>query len=385
MSPCGCCRADNRGMGMRQPMEVDRRARARLPFSRPATSTRALLEDIPRDPRRWREILRLLLQQHNWAHGSKDKGVSYKTMAERRKFLYAFFRELRHDPKRQFLLDPRSLGRRHVEHAVRRWEERGLAPGTIQAYLSHLRVFARWIGKDGLVAAGTAYVEDPQRVRRTYAATEDKSWSGKNVDFSEVVARVERIDVRVAAQLRMCEAFGLRVKEAIMLRPHLAVVGDRLAVIHEQDYDEYLEVVRGTKGGRRRFVPIVTAQQVEAIEIARRTVTATHESLAHPSLRLHQAYRRFYYVLQSCGVTKARLGITAHGLRHGFAHRRYQDHTGSEVPIYGGGSADAASDQRGRMAVSRELGHARKSISEAYLGGLLKQGRLPLDLPAQDG
>jgi integrase len=337
------------------------------------------LPDIPRDPGKWQKVLLKILAIHNAEHGAKPKAVSYKTQEERRHFLVAFFRELRQDPERAYRIDPRSLGRRHIEHAVRRWIERGLAAGTIQDYLSHLRVFATWIGKAGLVVQASAYVDDPARVKRTYSATEDKSWCGNEVDRDEMFARVDLVDVRVGAQLRMCDAFGLRVKEALMIRPHLAVVSGRLAVVDESSYESYLEVLRGTKGGRLRFVPIDSDRQAAALDHACRSVTALHESLGHPALRLHQAYRRVYYVLEKCGVTKAGLGVTAHGLRHGFAHRRYQDHTGSPVPIFGGGASDKLADHHGRLAASRELGHARRSISNAYLGGLLQQGRLPLD------
>lgn len=356
-------------------------APARLP---PATS-RDVLPHIPRDPSRWREVLRELLREYNWAHGSKPKGVSYKTMAERRVFLYAFFRELRHDGTCPYRIDPRSLRRVHIEHAVRRWMQRQLAPGTIHTYLSHLRVFAQWIGKAGLVVDASAYVQDPLRVKRTYSATADKSWDGRGIDIEEVFAMVDRKDLRVGAQLRMCDAFGLRVKEAIMLRPHLAVLGSQLAVVDEDRYEEYLEVIRGTKGGRLRFVPIVDQRQREALDHACRIVRVATESLGHPSLRLHQAYRRFYYVVRACGVRKDVLRVTAHGLRHGFAHRRYEDHTGEKAPIVVASSQDRAVDDIGRLGVSRELGHARKSISAAYLGGLQMQGRLPLDEPVPGG
>jgi integrase len=328
-----------------------------------------VLPHIPRDPRRWREVLAALLRLHNWSHGTKAKVVSFKTQDERRTFLFAFFRSLRRDPDRAYRLDPRSLGRRHIEHAVRRWLEHGLSAGTIQCYLSYLRVFSTWIGKAGLVVEAAAYVDDPARVRRTYSATADKSWGGGGVDRDALFAEIDRVDVRVGAQLRMCDAFGLRVKEAIMIRPHCAVVDGRLAVVDATSCDDYLEVLRGTKGGRLRYVPIQGERQVTAVEHARRIATARHESLGHPDLRLHQALRRFYFVLQKCGITMAGLGVTAHGLRHGFAQRRYQDHTGSPPPIHGGGGFDPHLDERGRLATSAELGHARKSISNAYLGG----------------
>jgi integrase len=110
-------------------------------------------------------------------------------------------------------------------------------------------------------------------------------------------------------------------------------------------------------------------------------VRAVYESLADPTLRLHQAYTRFYTVMRSCGVTRDDLGVTAHGLRHGFAHRRYSDVTGSPVPTFGGGEVGKEMDRMGRMQASLELGHARPRITQAYLGGLMQQGLLPLGRP----
>ena len=74
-----------------------------------------------------------------------------RTRDERRRFLFTFFKELRRDPERSFRIDPRQLGDRHVQWAFKRWVERGLAPATIQTYLSFLRVFELWIGKPGMV------------------------------------------------------------------------------------------------------------------------------------------------------------------------------------------------------------------------------------------
>jgi hypothetical protein len=62
-----------------------------------------------------------------------------------------------------------------------------VSPATIQRYLSHLRVFAQWIGKPGMVYPAEAYVDDPKLVRRHYAAQRDKGWSAAGVDLAEVL------------------------------------------------------------------------------------------------------------------------------------------------------------------------------------------------------
>jgi hypothetical protein len=101
------------------------------------------------NPNHWKQVLQRLIDDHNWQHASKPKIVSNKTMHERAHFLFHFFGELRRNDERSYKIDPRNLGSRHVHFMVNRWVKRGLAPATIQLYLSYLRVFGEWIGKPG--------------------------------------------------------------------------------------------------------------------------------------------------------------------------------------------------------------------------------------------
>src|SRR5207247_4210033 len=57
--------------------------------------------------------------------------------------------------------------------------------------------------------------DDPTRFTRSYAATKDRSWDGNEVEFKTIVEKVAVIDPRVAAQLALLLAFGLRRKEPI--------------------------------------------------------------------------------------------------------------------------------------------------------------------------
>jgi site-specific recombinase XerC len=228
----------------------DRRASA-LPIR-----SAEVLPHIPVDPRYWRTVLGELLKKYNSAHGSKAKGVSCQTQSDRAQFLVALFRNLRHDAQHAYRIDPCLLGRPHIAYTVRPWSEQGLSPATLEKNLSHRRVFSTWIGKAGLVVVEAAYGDDRARVQRTYSAKFDKRWFGSGIDPDALFAEVDGINPRARAQLRMRDAFGLRATEAIMIRPHHAVVDGCLAVV----------------------------------EHACRSVTARHESLRQPDLRLHQAY-----------------------------------------------------------------------------------------------
>jgi hypothetical protein len=71
-------------------------------------------------------------------------------------------------------------------------------------------------------------------------------------------------------------------------------------------------------------------------------------------------------VLRCCGITR-KDGIVAHGLRHGYANRPYQDLTGVPTPVRGG-MAEAETDSQAREQVAEELGHGRTQITKAYCG-----------------
>jgi len=173
----------------------------------------------------------------------------------------------------------------------------------------------------------------------TYAAKEDRSWEGNAIEYKRVVEAVAAIDPRVAAQLALLLTFGLRRKEAVMFMPHSAVVSAESVPISQHASDRYavfLRVQRGTKGGRLRFVAIRNDEQRSAL--ARALPFAPHASshLGHPGFTLKQSLKRFDNVMQKAGVTKRQLGVTAHGLRHQFAHEFHVELTGVQAPVRGG-------------------------------------------------
>lgn len=330
------------------------------------------LAAIPRDPRQWRRVLFAILLKYNRLTSYGDRLAARKTSKERRQILFGFFRELRQHGHR---IDPRSLGRRHIELMVRVWKERGLSAGTIQNNLSALRCYARWIGKGGLVGSTYLYAdseEDKQRLKRPSNAQVDRSWTAAGVSFDEVIARIDAEDRYVGAQMRLCRAFGLRVKEALMLDPWRCIV-DRAAagLENESPHRHFLAILRGAKGRRQRYVPIEHEAQWEALAHARAVVGPGATHMGRPGFQLHQNYIRVYSVLRKCGVTRSRLGISAHGLRHEYAHRQYERHAETPPPVVQAQPVPRESDHLARLIVSERLGHSRKHISGAYLGGVL--------------
>jgi integrase len=220
--------------------------------------------------------------------------------------------------------------------------------------LSIFRTFAEWIGKAGMVR-GIEHDLGPWIAVRSSIASQDRSWSARGIDLVAKVQQVRLKDPRVALQLELQAAFGLRAREAMQLRPHLADKGTFLSVTH------------GTEGGRDRVEPIRTPQQRALLERAKAFCTKPSSSTSDPNRKLHQWKNHYYQVVRARGITR-RDGITSHGLRHEYANTRYQELTGVDSPVRGGGAVERDMDQAARHIVAEELGHSRESVTTHYLG-----------------
>jgi len=299
----------------------------------------------------WKSSLAAVLKTHN---GVKDGGsvASYATRDKRSDVLYAGFAELRQLGFRLGTVD--SLRGKHVATLVTAWHQRGLSASTIQNQLSIFRTFASWIGKAGMVQSTEHYL-GAGVASRTSIAREDRSWSGQGIDAQDKIEQVRVRDPRVAIQLELSAHFGLRAREAMQLRAHVA------------DRGTYLVVSHGTKGGRDRVEPIDTPAKRECLDRAKAYCSTQTSSTSDPTRKLHQWKNHYYHVLRSCGITR-RDGITSHGLRHQYANDRYKALSGADSPVRGGGPIDRETDRAARTVVAEELGHSRESVTTHYLG-----------------
>lgn len=359
---------------------IGRRLRAPSTRARRAQGDDLALHELPLSPKRWRYVLNLILREHNWRHSSKHKGVSHKTMAERQRFCHWLFDFLRRPPL-QFKLDPRSFSGRHADAVATHWQSEAkaerMSPATIQTYFSFLKTFTVWIGKPRLLRPIGCYFDDARLYQRSLASGVDKSWRAQGVEVDGVIRRVEEHDVHAAASLKLMQAFHLRFKESVMLRPHEDVVTAAQAGQAGASAAFYLDTHRGTKGGRERMVAIDTAQRLAAIDYARRVTVGVHESVSDPRLTLQQAMRRLRYVMERHGITRAGLGVTPHGLRHQGAADSYRAITGQLPAVAGGAPVDPQLDLKARQQIALELGHGRAQITNAYFGKTPRPATLP--------
>lgn len=336
-----------------------------------------VLDTAPQGTRDWKRVLHCVLVIHNPEHAKLVKTVSQKTMLDRERFYFKFWDDLRFNtPFRD--ADPRVLTNRQVQAVARLWSERNLSVATVHNYLSFLRTYAAWIGRPGMVRdVATYFGEDSHYVHRDRTAKSDRSWIAMNVEVEAKISEVTAYDPWVGMQLELCCRFALRAKEARHFRPHAAVIERDLAnprdTQHFPDCPRFLRVRYGTKGGRPRDIPVQTPEQVALIERALRSV-APGQYVGAPGRTAIQNANRFYNVLRRFGITKASLGVTAHGLRHQHANDRYEELTGEPSPVRGG-SGDGGEDATARLAIASELGHGRIAISDAYLGKSLAHAR----------
>ncbi|MFM0756070.1 integrase domain-containing protein [Paraburkholderia strydomiana] len=299
------------------------------------------------------------------------RALSIKTQEYRVAKLCKAFRELLDGGF--FLRSPWSLKHKHVTFLVNSWVAAGQSGGTIENKLTYLRALAQWMGKRNLIGSLDDYVDrQALGLKRSYVATEDKSWSAHGVDAVAKIDEIAQTCPHTAVQLKLQAAFGLRIEESFMLRPAEAARNPRL-----------LAVTRGTKGGRPREVPIET--KIGILEEAASLSNGLTGSTVPADRTLGQWRDWYYYVLEKHGITKRGIGITSHGLRHEYLQMLYRETTGVPAPIK---RAEARPDpelhEEAMRRVVEAAGHSRLNKSGAYLSTFAMQDRMQKKLPTID-
>jgi integrase len=336
-------------------------------------------------------VLEMLLDLFNEQHTAKYKSVSHKTRHDRAVFLRRFLRELRSKAGFATLPDPRNIGGRHIQATVDLWRKDGLAAATIQTYFSFLRGLAQWVGKPGMVLQPAAYGLGSQQYQRRETAQRDRTWTGAGIDIDPLIDEVCARDQHVGAALRLIRAFGLRRKEAVMMRPHACVVPFEATglPLDRKKADTYLWVRQGSKGGRPRYVAIASEAQHAALAYARSVAGSTGAHISNPNRDLKQNLNHFSYVMRVFGLSLAERGVTGHGLRHEVLVEVWQSATGTQAPVRGGERPCKAMADAARQDIAEMAGHNRKRSAGAYIGSMRsarpRQGAaIPVDAKAPD-
>lgn len=304
----------------------------------------------------------------------RRRQVSDKTRTDYGATLKALPAQLR--ALRRPLQNASEFGQPHVLALVRHWGEQGHSEGTIQWRVSLLRRFFTLVGRPQALPAGArwrallrAHGISAGTLGRSHVASSPKGWRDRGIDAEALLDSIRAVHPVVASQLDLCLWFGLRKNEALQIRPA------------EADQGTHLNVVAGTKGGKPRSVAFSTDadradRQRQVLERAKQ-LAAVHPRgiLSLPGLSLAQARNHVGYVLRKFGISRKALGVTQHGLRHQFGSDLFASLCGLPAPVlaaappaaYDAGRAELLAARR---FLSRQMGHERTSITNAYIGSL---------------
>lgn len=282
--------------------------------------------------------------------GREGRPISYATQAAFDNFKRDFARRL--DAAGVHRLKAKNLKPRHIQEVIGQLkaevEARTRSLGSAKNWVSHLRAFAGLIDKRYLVPRTNAELGFGQR---TYLPEKSRAVVLTGGHMEKVTCPY------VAVSLKLQQEFGLRREEAIKIIPAWADRGDRLVL-----------AATWCKGGRQREVPIRTEAQRAVLDEAKALGGTTERGSLIPTVKYVQQVNRFDYQARKAGLNGT------HGLRHEYAQRRFQELAGFACPLAGGPMRkDMTPDMRradyeARLVVSRELGHERPAITNAYLG-----------------
>lgn len=315
-------------------------------------------------PRFRNELCRILDHKNLKVHARGNaipRNCSTKTRRERAANIERTFAQL-HQLGYQ-IQHPAALKPKHIHALCAYWQQRKLAPRTIHGLFSNLREFCLWIGKPGMVGDIGEYCGGREHLVRSVATKVDLSWEAAGIDVDGFIERARQLDRRLGCLLDFQRHFGLRVRESLELRPWRAVaLGDC-----------HLYLTDGTKGGKHRVIPVRTDRQRQIIENAKNIVGKNIKAqLRWPDKSWRQAQAHFYFLMRKLGATHEQMGVSPHGLRHGFLQGEYEHFSGVPAPVKGSEQLPASKFTHGLalLATSLEAGHFRTSATGMYCGSV---------------
>lgn len=183
-----------------------------------------------------------------------------------------------------------------------------------------------------------------------------------NTDNDNLVQTKEQLEnsslTRISCLIELVREFGLRSKEASLLDCKKAYLeAHKMGVI---------TIEKGTKGGRKRAIPIKTEKQFislrKAAELQRNASNLIPSGQSWYEWK-NGALREGREILKSNGIPGY------HDQRTAYACLRYEEITGRPAPVFGTGIQDQELDRHAREIIANELGHNRIDVTTEYLGG----------------
>lgn len=231
-----------------------------------------------------------------------------------------------------------------------------LAPATAQNYLSAINTVMNLVTKNRWESISPT--KDCGIMLRTAIRQDAPGALAQEVYIKAKEAVELLLGDRAAAIIELTREFGLRSKEASFLNVHKA--------IEESIKDAGITITVGTKGGRKRKVPITNPTQIEALKRAR-----TAQGKERSVMPVDQNWKswREGELRAAREIVKKHTGGGLHDLRATYACVRYMILTGHPAPCAGGVIVNKEADKAARLIISAELGHGRIDVTNEYLGG----------------
>lgn len=304
-----------------------------------------------------RQIDELLAKHSITAATGRKRVVSMATRKSYADNLSRFITSLKEENMAVQNLD--EITTKQVRRVFLCYERRSLSASRLASIAGSVRRLGIWLGKPDLCPDLDEMLLNPDNGKRSYSAKTPKTWEANGVDVEAGIALIAAVCPITALQFELAHEFGARVEEFLMFKPAKAIRNE-----HE------IWISDGTKGGRPRAVPIEHDSQREALrrmkELAELNPKGIVQAQRGDSLRQAKAHMR--YILTKVGITKKGLGVTPHGLRHGYACRTFKQLTGEDAPVLGGGLVDPEREGAARDEIAQRMGHNRRAIVSAYTG-----------------
>ncbi len=250
----------------------------------------------------------------------------------------------------------RELVKKYGQELANNVKNGDLSAATAQVYVSAVNsVMSLATQREWQSVSPTKDCNIPQRC----AIRQDAPGALDRTAYASAVEAVRvKLGDRVAAVVELARELGLRTKEAALL--------DARAALAQARVKGSVSITFGTKGGRKREVPIASQEQVQALQRAARAQGGDRSMI--PTDQSWQKWRS-KELREARYLVRQHTTGGLHDLRSAYACQRYQEKTGHAAPAASGFITDKSKDLAARKQISKELGHNRVEVVAEYIGG----------------
>ena len=263
---------------------------------------------------------------------------SFKT---RERYGKAFKRFMVFLAKEYHLQKLANISEKHIIAYTKYMQGKGLSASTIKTELAAIRFF-----HDNMPYTRNELPENSQlNLKRRKFGGVDRTWSMQEFNAMVGIAMVNNHN-DYAAIFTLARYSGLRLEECFR--------------IDTNDAQKALETgklfVKG-KGGLTRYVPINESIKI-TLRNALKIIPKGQKLFVTPDDKTHLAMKRLQCFISYHRKAFTEKRITFHGLRHTYAHEKYDEYINKGYFEY-----------QSRKKVSELLGHHRDEVTNIYLSG----------------